>query len=97
MNWEDTVIKSKDIKLTRPRIKSVNDGSLDFNLRLPLTGLLRGQAKMAFSQGMLIMLLFHVKHQVEERAIETDDLVGLFNGCGLPEIAKQLEAKQEPK
>jgi len=91
MNWEDTLIKSTNIKWNRPRIKSTNDGKLDFDLHIPLTELFRGQAKTSFAHGMMTMMQFHVSHQEDNKEkIELKDVVDLFNECGLPEIAKKL-------
>ena len=87
MHWEETLIKSKSIKW-KQRIKNTNDGKLDFDFHLPLTELFRSQARESFTHGMFTMLQFHAKHQGNEKAIELEDLVALFNECGLPEIAK---------
>lgn len=89
MNWEEILIKSKDIKW-KHHLKNTSDGKLDFDLHLPLTDLFRGQTKIAFSQGMLTMLQFHIKHQEDKKAIEVEDLVALFRECGLPEIADEI-------
>ncbi len=89
MNWEETLIKSKDIKW-RYHVKNTDDGKLDFDLHLPLTGLFKMQTRMAFANGMITMLRFHVKHQADKKAVEIEDLVALFNECGLPEIADKM-------
>lgn len=92
MKWEETLIESKNIKW-KHHIENTKDGKLDFDLHLPLTGLFRGQAKHSFTQGMFTMLQFHIKHQEDDKAIEVEDLVALFNECGLPEIANSIISK----
>ena len=90
MHWTETIIKSKSIKWKRVIPKTIEDGKLDFTLNLPLTSLFEYQAKSSFAQGMMAMMQFHIQSQTDSKLIEVDDLIKLFNDCGLPEISKQL-------
>ena len=93
MHWKDTLIKSKTIKWKRVTPKTIEDGKLDFTLTLPLTSLFEYQAKAAFAQGMMTMMQFHIQSQTDNKLIKIEDIVKLFNDCGLPEIAEQLKNK----
>ncbi len=94
MHWKETVLKSEQIKWKGPRIKNIADGKLDFNIHLPLTALFEDQAKQAFAHGMLTMYAFLTTDQHQEvKIITRADLSKLFQDCGLPEIAKQIEEK----
>ncbi len=86
MNWKDTVIKSNDIKWVRPRVKSTDDGKLDFDIHLPFTGLFEGQAKQSFAQGVLETFKFFGEH----KSISVDDIYAFLKECGLSGIAEQL-------
>ena len=90
MNWENTVIKSEDIKWKRPPIKNIKDGKLDIIITIPLTDLIRSQAKHSFMQGMSVVIDFFVKHQKENKPIEHDELVTLFKECNLPELVERI-------
>lgn len=92
MNWEETLIKSKDIKW-KQHVKNTSDGKMDFDLHLPLTELFRAQARESFAKGMFTVLQFHAKHQKDKKIIGVEDLVALFNECGLPEIAKKISSQ----
>lgn len=94
MNWQDSIIKSSEIKW-RHKLKSKDDGKLDFDLHLPLTGLFHRQAKRAFSYGVSATFAFYAKLQDEKRKIETEDIVAFLNECGLPELAKHLLEKDK--
>ena len=96
MHWKETVIRSKSIKWKKVMPKTIEDGKLDFTLTLPLTSLFEYQAKTAFAQGMMTMMQFHVQFQTDGELIEIDDLIKLFNDCGLPEIAKRFKDKGVP-
>lgn len=89
-HWEETVIKSKDIKW-KHRMKTTDDDKLDFDLHLPLTELFRGQARGAFLQGMLTVIQFHIKQQEDDKPVAVEDLASLFNECGFPEIALKMK------
>lgn len=91
MHWKETLIKSEQIKWKKVAPKNIEDGRLDFTHTLSLTNLFENQAKTAFANGMLTMLQFHIQSRVDNKPIEVNDLAKLFNGCGLPEIAKQFE------
>ena len=95
MNWKETVLKSSEIKWRRPKMKSVDDGKLDFIIHLPLTNLFRRQAKRAFSHGVAATLAFIAKHQESGRPIETSDIVAFLNECDLPELAKLSQDKND--
>ena len=90
MNWKDTVIKSDQIKWKRLPVKNIAGDKLDIQVNIPLTNLFESQARQSFLQGMFTMLQFHIQHQVDKRSIGFTDLIGLFNLCGLPEIATLL-------
>ena len=96
MNWEETLIKSKNIKW-KHLIKNTGDGKLDFVLHLPLTELFRAQAKYSFGCGMWTMMQFEIKHQEDKKSIEVSDVVALFNECGLPEIADKIVSTESGK
>jgi len=91
MHWEETVLKSQDIKWEAPKITNRKDGKLDFYLRLPLTNLFRMQAKISFMKGMLNMTNFMVEKQNSGELINEQDLERLFNDSGLPEISERLK------
>jgi len=82
-HWKETLLKSENIKWTRPRIKNIKDGKLDFNLTIPFTGLFESQARQSFAEGMIEMLKFHIHHD-NNKPIEFDEIVQLFEDCGLP-------------
>lgn len=90
-HWKKTVIKSSEIRWTRPRMKSTDDGKLDINISLPFTKLFHGQAKRSFGAGMMAMLEFQVSHQEKNMIIELKDLQEFLIKCGLPEIAERLK------
>jgi len=90
-HWKETVIKSKELLSKRPRWKIVEDGKSDILVTIPITDLLECQARRAFAAGMVTMMKFHLRGQNDKKTIEVADVVKLFNDCGLPEVAKQLE------
>ena len=96
-HWEDTLIKSSDIKWKRLRVTSTDDGKMDLDLHLPLTNLFRGQAKRSFEAGIAAAFQFHMKIYEESRPIEIEDLASFFNECGLPELAKQVIERAEER
>lgn len=87
-HWKETLIKSENIKWTRPRVKTIKDGKLDFILTVPVTSLFESQARQSFAEGMIEMLKFHIYH--DAKPIEFPEIVKLFGDCGLPEVAKAL-------
>lgn len=93
-HWKDALATSKEIKWKRPPIKNIEDGKLDIIITVPLTELFEAQTKRAFGYGMLAMLDFNVHRSEDKKPIEIDELINLFNGFGLPEIAQQLFRKQ---
>lgn len=94
MHWKDTVLKSKEIKWVRPRIKNIEDGKLDVNLNIPLTQLIEGQAKLSFTHGVVQALNFTADYQRNKRTIKTQDLLGFLNGCGLPELVDKIKSEE---
>ncbi len=95
MHWKETVIKQRQIKWKPLKVANVEDGKLDIILTIPLTNLIEGATKSAFTHGMLTMLQFHIQKGREKKIIEVPDLVKLFIESGLPEVAKELEEKSK--
>lgn len=93
-HWRDALATSKEIKWKRPPIKHIEDGKLDIIITVPLTELFEAQTKRAFGYGMIAMLDFHVRKQKDDKLIEVQDIIDLFNRFGLPEIADRMFKQQ---
>jgi hypothetical protein len=92
IGWERTLVKSKDIKWQH-KVRNTSDGKLDFDIHLPLTAIIQGQARRSYAQGMIDMMAFHVKHQEASQPIDIDDLYELFLKAGFPEIAERIKGQ----
>jgi hypothetical protein len=58
MNWKDTVFKQSQIKWKNPKFKYVDDDNIDIILNIPITNLLKQQARQSFTIGISEILKF---------------------------------------
>ena len=95
MNWRDTLLKSSDIKW-KQKVKSTDDGKLDFDLHLPLTELFERQALLSYLQGAYDVLMFQTNFRSNNpgKTIEVEDIAKHFIECGLPQVAVKLREAQ---
>ena len=94
MNWRESVLKSHEVKWTRPIPKNIDDGKMDIIITLPLTALFEAQAKRSFAAGMDTAMKFFAKYLEGDKPIEVEDLVKFFADSGFPEKAKGLPDAQ---
>ena len=93
MHWKDTIIKSSDIKWKSCKPISTDDGKLDINMHIPLTGIVEYQAKKSFMDGLNAMYEFVYELRHTKKTICLQDIATFYEQCGYPEIASQIKSK----
>jgi hypothetical protein len=84
--WKKTLIKGEQVKWDNT-MTIVNDGKLDFDLHLPLTGLFLAQARASYFCGLLDALNWIGKMQTEKKVITKKRIARYFASRGYPEHA----------
>ena len=93
MHWEETLLKN--IKWEPLPIEYTDDNRTDILLRVPITNLLKAQARRSFLAGMGCMFLLFSNPKTKEKPITADDLSKLFTDGGYPEVVEKLKKKKE--
>lgn len=93
MNWEETLITKID--WGKPKLKVVEDDSMELHINISLMALLENQARISFLKAILATLSFVTTAQEQNRAITPEDMEKFFDDCGLPELKRVVVERKE--